>query len=163
MSNGSGPVGGLTISQDEGEVDVFVSEWWTSAKSGSSLSVKVPGRKRYEVDMNHDEARKLATVLLKSTLPAEMPHNGYGKALLAAVRSVINDVFSEFEHEGFYDDTERDPGVDPWALVAEDHQATVTEGKFAAFSDELAILADLPADMPWTEARQILAERIKKS
>ena len=161
MSNESGPVGGLTISQDEGEVAVFVSEWWTSAKNGSSLSVKVPGRKRYEVDMNHDEARKLATVLLKSTLPAEMPHNGYGKALLAAVRSVINDVFSEFEHEGFYDDTE--PAErDPWVIPG-DHETTVTEGKFAAFSDELAILADLPADMPWTEARQILAERIKKS
>ena len=37
------------------------------------------------------------------------------------------------------------------------------ELRFAAFGDQLALIADLPDDMPWTEARGILAERLKRS
>ena len=37
------------------------------------------------------------------------------------------------------------------------------DGNFAAFADQLALVGDLPGDMPWAEARKILDERIKKS
>ena len=34
---------------------------------------------------------------------------------------------------------------------------------FASFGDQIALIADLPDDMPWTEAHCILAERLQRS
>jgi hypothetical protein len=33
------------------------------------------------------------------------------------------------------------------------------ERRFAAFADQLDLIADLPPDTPWTEARRVMAER----
>lgn len=35
--------------------------------------------------------------------------------------------------------------------------------RFAEFGDQLALIADLPDDTPWPQARAVIAERLKRS
>jgi hypothetical protein len=54
-----------------------------------------------------------------------------------------------------------------WAVRAECNRREAEHQKqarrFAAFRDQLALVADLPDDTPWSEARSVIAERLKKS
>jgi len=66
MSNGHAGIGVLVIPQSEGKVHVGVDQWWSSAGDGASLSVTVPDRDAYELDMTNDETRQLAALLLEA-------------------------------------------------------------------------------------------------
>jgi Flp pilus assembly protein TadG len=66
MSNGHAGIGGFTLEQAEGNVEVEVWEWWTSSTNGTGLRVDVPDRDAYELDMTQDETRQLAALLLEA-------------------------------------------------------------------------------------------------
>ena len=66
MSHGMSPIGKLSVDQNEGQVSINVSDWWSPSDSGVSVAIQVPDLPDYRLDISNSEARQVAALLLEA-------------------------------------------------------------------------------------------------
>lgn len=67
MGNGSASIGGINLKQDEGTYELFVGQAWTSGSSWTTFALDLDGKRTVYLDMDYDDARQLAALLLEAT------------------------------------------------------------------------------------------------